>query len=446
MPFSPRPLRVALSLALALAAACSKHEGDGSRAVASPSLALTSLYSALEADGESRTLVEARVQGSNGLPRAHVRVTFETDAGTLLKYEEDRELLGDSPSSGEAYTNSKGIARAYLESSPTALSATVTARTEQLAAARTVLFVPGEPAEVEVHAAPDNLTAGTDSPASVAVWVFDANGNLTDTVLTVTPPENGSVDKLVAPTQRGTATLAYFAGDAPGEVALTVRAANGVTGVGQVTLISASVGSVGLVSDAPTLTANGGVAPGGRLTLAVNLFGPAGQPLAGVSPTVATTLGTLLAPGGQGVRVQAPPTDANGRTEVTLAAGTRAGTAAVTASAGGRSSSIQIPFTAGPPDHLRLRVSPVTIPADGRSTADLTVQVLDAFDNPTDAALTATAIGGGTVLPGSLVTVGGTGSFVYRAGNNAGPVVLRVETTEAIRAETTVTLVPAPGG
>ena len=141
-----------------------------------------------------------------------------------------------------------------------------------------------------------------------------------------------------------------------------------------------------------------------------------GAPLAGAQVRFQATAGsfdtatTLL--------VRKVMTDADGRAVAMLTAPARTATATVTASVGGRFQSGVVRFTPGPPDAGRsgITVNPATLAADGRSTARVTVLLLDANGNPvadgTEVTLVASA---GAVTPARTTTGNGQALFTLTA-------------------------------
>jgi len=127
-------------------------------------------------------------------------------------------------------------------------------------------------------------------------------------------------------------------------------------------------------------------------------------------------------------------TDDRGVAEAEYRAGTVAGFVTVTASSEewGVTGSVQIELRADAPAKIDLVASAVRLPADGRSTADLSVRVTDIHDNPNIDVPVSFAVleGAGAVTPEVVQTDRhGEGRVVFRAGRRPGMVVVEARHT-----------------
>lgn len=278
-----------------------------------------------------------------------------------------------------------------------------------------------------VTASPTSLLADGASEAVIVVTLRDANGvRLTSGGATVTlaPPTVGAIGDV---TDRGDGTYAatYVAGATPGEVPLVARLdGEPFATPGRVVLTqgAATPTTSTVVADPAALPADGT----STATVTVTLRDGAGDPLdASVGANAVTfdapTHGTL-----------GPVRDlGDGTYEATYTAGTTASPVDV------RPRLFDVAFDAAARIDLRpgaasaqastVRVTPALLPADGTSTATVTVTLRDANGNPVGAS-------GGTVTLdapalGSLgdVTDVGDGTYVatFTAGVQQGPVTLR---------------------
>ncbi len=137
------------------------------------------------------------------------------------------------------------------------------------------------------------------------------------------------------------------------------------------------VGEVVLTLGSKSLIADGA----GRLMVRASVTDTDGQPLAGARVGFRTTAGSF-----EGISqpvTREGITDADGQALVMLVAPTHKTTATVTAAVGGRFRYDRIEFIAGPvdADHSGITVNPATLPADGVSTARITVSLRDANGN-----------------------------------------------------------------
>jgi hypothetical protein len=140
----------------------------------------------------------------------------------------------------------------------------------------------------------------------------------------------------------------------------------------------------------------------------------------GVVVTFATSLGTINPP-------TAPTT--NGIATTTLAAGTRTGTALVTATVGTIWATTDVTFTTPyPPQNVVVTAYPLQIPADGVSTSTITATVTEIYGNPVadDNIANFFVTPGAMIAPASAPTVGGIVTATLTAGTTPTAVTVRV--------------------
>jgi hypothetical protein len=135
--------------------------------------------------------------------------------------------------------------------------------------------------------------------------------------------------------------------------------------------------------------------------------------------------------GAGSLRVVRDLTDREGEARAVYTAGRKAGTVLVTATDTtiGIAGAVAIELRADAPAKIRLKLDPERLPADGRSRAELLVQVTDVNDNPTgDVAVEYRIVSGdGRLRDESGVTDrSGESAVAYTAGRSPGPVLFQV--------------------
>ncbi|MFH2098924.1 MAG: invasin domain 3-containing protein, partial [Pseudomonadota bacterium] len=332
-------------------------------------------------------------------------VTFRTTAGTLSTY---------------TATTSQGVAMVTLTSGRTVGSATVTAIAGGVSAQDTVSFVAGPVWDVLLAALPANLSADGVSTSTIRATAVDAKGNRVSGEPLSFTVVSGTLSAASATTNiNGEATVTYTApGQVPGggasatdtvgvistnQKAKTVNIVLNAASVGTVTI---SAGSSSIVADkahtsqifARVLNAGGGLVQDGTV---VTFSTTAGT----VTPYTATAPGlvrTLTA------------TTINGEATVSLWSSIYVGTAAVTATAGGRTASTTVDFIPGEPAELQLRANPASLPSDGKSTSSITVTVRDLNGNPVaDGEIINFRVTLGSLSSLTSATTGGIASVTY---------------------------------
>ena len=137
-----------------------------------------------------------------------------------------------------------------------------------------------------------------------------------------------------------------------------------------------------------------------------------------------TTLGTIAPPSAMTV---------DGLVTVTLTSGATAGTAIVTALAGGASATVAVEMSAVQANTLVLQSSANVLPPDGSATCQLTVHAYDKYGRPApDGTQIVLSVDGDEMLMGSInsqegvtvTTAGGVATATYRSGTTGGWAVL----------------------
>ena len=349
--------------------------------------------------GDNQATIEATVTSATGAVVGE-NVTFTTTAGSICP-------LGTNPCTGttvdNVQTDGSGIARITLQSSTNLETADVVAQVGTASGSTTVSFIPGPAFGFELFASPTNLTADGNSTSAVTAVVTDsadhlvADGTPVNFSIKSTSLNTGSFVEIPATDQTvgGVATVTYIAPTTidPSSNAVDIRASSGgaasddedqTYGNGLITLITEFVGSVSVVVDPSTLTADGtSIAQVTATALNSN-----GVPVTAGTPVTFTTSGGVLDTdfnfSNPQTSIDTPTIGILGEASVFLRSSLTAGQYFVTATAGGRANVAQVDFIAGLADanNSSLTVSPSTIPADGTSTAILTLTAQDAIGNP----------------------------------------------------------------
>ncbi|MCF8024234.1 MAG: hypothetical protein K9K82_01950 [Desulfobacteraceae bacterium] len=162
-----------------------------------------------------------------------------------------------------------------------------------------------------------------------------------------------------------------------------------------------------------------------QVSVRATLSGGEDADLEGIIVEFTTTAGNF-----EGSSEATASTNENGVAEVLLTAGTRVGSAHVTASAEGFSDYTTIEFIPGQPDgdNSSITVDPAVIPADGQAEAEVTVTLADENGNPvqdgTSVTLSIENADGTVVSENPTTTSSGRVTYTVRAGNDPGTATL----------------------
>jgi hypothetical protein len=131
------------------------------------------------------------------------------------------------------------------------------------------------------------------------------------------------------------------------------------------------------------------------------------------------------------IRTVKGTTDRSGEARATYTAGKKIGVALITATDTtiGISASVQIELRSDAPAKIKIQIKPEKLPADGHSTADVLVQVMDINDNPNENTEVEFAIStGGGRLRDERGLTDRNGEFTgeYIAGRSAGKVAIEI--------------------
>ncbi|MDO9453178.1 MAG: Ig-like domain-containing protein [Stagnimonas sp.] len=380
------------------------------------------------ADGVSSARVTATLVDTVGVAIANAPITFESNAGNF--------------SAASVNTDATGTATTLLRSSTLAGRATIIVRhpTSGLSQQLVVTYVPAAASIVRITASPSEVRPGGVS--TLAISVTDPNGNpISGEPVSLSISANNSQGQLqatmVVSDASGLASTTYTAGTVQG--ADTIRAAltSGTAATANLTVqfTASAVGAVQLTTGSPTAVADGT----STTVLRATVTDTQSAPLPGVSVSFSATAGTLPSP-------PTATTNASGIAEVSLVSPTITGTASLTASTGGFTSTGSIQFVAGAARTLTLSPSPQALPPSGNSSVRATVvdaqgnRVSDATVN--FALSTATGNAGGVLAANSVTTdANGNAAVQYTAPNvESGSQSVSATTTNGSNASTVLTI------
>ena len=274
-----------------------------------------------------------------------------------------------------------------------------------------VTYTHGPPAAIALSISPDTIPAppGGQS-AQIIAEVTDVYGNpdTSDTVafdasLGILDITNGGALNTLG---RAYATLA---GNRVAGTGIVTAAVGGLVQTGTVTLTPGPAEQIFISANPLTIP----VTTDGSATSAITatVKDQYGNP---VEPTVVTFTTSLGAFSGGASTVTGTTT--NGETFATLAAGTTAGYAAVTAQVADLHQTERVYFSPDAPAAVSLAVSPAEIYADATSTAMVTATVSDRFGNLVDVPVPVTVTTGyGTLANGLLTTENGVATTTLRS-------------------------------
>lgn len=344
------------------------------------SLELTSINSAIRANGSDQTTIRARLLDVNSNPIPGIEVTFGTSTGVLS------QTVVETGGDGVADT----ILTAPTQSGETIVSASIQGATETIL----VELLAGTPANISLSAVPNAISPGGE--VLLTAFLEDANGN---------PVEGANVDFL----QSGSTALGIIE-DAEAETGTDGRAtatfvAGNQAGVQQVVARSAAGGGSGVISSSVAITVDATLQIASELSLSAGATSVAagespvrlealvtdadGEPIVnrvvefGLSDGSFDTNAdpTALDPAD---RRTTATTDSNGRATVNFIAPAFVTSIRATANIGGLQQELTVAVTPGVPAVANsvINANPQRIIADGNSVSTITVLLNDQFGNP----------------------------------------------------------------
>ena len=325
------------------------------------SLSLTAGSDEIFANGTSGSLITATVQGVGGVVQDGTTVSFSTTAGSL---------------SSATATTVNGIASVTLTSPTNLGSATITAMAGGVSDMTTVRFIAGAVSSVVMTATPTNLSADGTSASTVRAVVSDANGNPVTGETISFSAISGTLSAATADTNAsGIATVTYtapYSVPAGGTDTIGAEATNGIGTTIFLNMIDVQIGSVAIDVGSSTVVADG--AAGTSVT--VKVTDTSGKNVSdGTMVDFVTTAGSLS---------DSSATTINGIAGVVLTSPTKLGSATVTATAGGKSASVQVTFVAGPVSSISLTAVPNNLSNGVSNTSVLYATVTDTNGNPVE--------------------------------------------------------------
>ncbi len=318
---------------------------------------------------------------------------------------------------------------------------------------------PGAAAQIDLLVSRATITTDDVSTSTITAVVKDARGNLVKQGTKVDFAAQGPAGAYdaIAPRsaqtdEQGRASTVITALSSAAAGNYTVTASSGaVQAARAVRFTSSQVASVVLSTGGTTsIVANGT----STLRLDATAVNSAGTPMPeGTAVTFTTTQGFFadsLAPGGFAAITEVAISGSSGMASVLLYSSTNLGTANVTASVGtppgDRNASVFVDFISGPAAQVFVSALPANLPADGVSTSNIRVTVLDAWGNPVaDGAsvVLSLAQGSGTLSTLSTQTVGGLATAIFTAPSSVpatNPVTITARAGNAPDATTNINL------
>jgi len=262
---------------------------------------------------------------------------------------------------------------------------TLTASVGAISGQAVITLVPGSPATIELVANPSVAKADGQTEVSVTATVRDANNNAVPNVQvqfsavpalnilqpTVTTDSSGqATTTIIAPTQAGTYTLIARVGTISRSITLQFTAA-------EVSTIALSAERTQLVVTLPARygeTDYSEISVFSRTTITAAVRDGNNNPVGNVVVQFSANFGLIQA---------TATTDDQGIARVVYVAPSvvPSGPVTVTATSGTATANLELTVLPGPPAKVRMSATPLVIPADGRTSSQLRIEVRDANDN-----------------------------------------------------------------
>jgi len=333
----------------------------------------------LIADGQSFTRVAITVRDrlGNPMPNQTVALSVSPAQGRF-------EDLNGNPIT-QVSTGTTGTAEVIYRSGTRAGSVTLTASVGAISGQAVITLIPGSPATIELVANPSVAKADGQTEVSVTATVRDANNNAVPNVQvqfsavpalnilqpTVTTDSSGqATTTIIAPTQAGTYTLIARVGTISRSITLQFTAA-------EVSTIALSAERTQLVVTLPARygeTDYSEISVFSRTTITAAVRDGNNNPVGNVVVQFSVNFGLIQA---------TATTDDQGIARVVYVAPSvvPSGPVTVTATSGTATANLELTVIPGPPAKVRMSATPLVIPADGRTSSQLRIEVRDANDN-----------------------------------------------------------------
>lgn len=321
------------------------------------SISISSNASSIAANGTSSATITATVKDANNAPAPDdTVVSFSTTDGTI----------------GGSAATKNGAATTTLisKTSPSKVTATVTAKSGGAETTTTIEFIPVEPKVIFLSANLANVPANGTSSATLTAIVKDENSNLVP---------DGTEVKFTS--NLGTVTDTAKTKDGQAQATITSTATGTATVIAQAGSVSTST-TVTFTSLSITLSASPTSIPAdGVSTISLTIVSKSattGSAQSNAQIKLTTSDGTFTSNGAKEVT---KTTDGAGTIMETLKAGTTAGIITITASSSDTTTTTKVNFVSGGVSAISLSPSPSSIPADGKSTTTLSATVTDVYGN-----------------------------------------------------------------
>jgi hypothetical protein len=336
----------------------------------------------LVADGQSFTRVTITIRNQLGRPMPNQTVTLSlSPAQGRFEDLKGNPITQDKPVS----TGTTGTAEVIYRSGTRAGSVTLTASVRKISGHAVITLIPGSPATIELVANPSVAKADGQTEVSVTAIVRDAKDNAVPNVQvqfsavpalnilqpTVTTDSSGlATTTIIAPTQAGTYTLIARVGTISRSIALQFTAAE----VSTITLIAERKQLVVTLPARYGETDYSEISEFSRTTIIAAVRDGNNNPVGNVLVQFSANFGLIQA---------TATTDDQGIARVVYVAPSvvPSGPVTVTATSGTVTANLELTVIPGPPAKVRMSATPSVLPADGRTSSQLLIEVRDANDN-----------------------------------------------------------------
>ena len=426
-----------LTLLLSLTA-CGGGDNADSGQLAS-SLTLTTSTDELFSDRNNYAVLEAKVLKEDGTPLPNANVTFETNIGSFA---ENQSLKAQT-----VKTDVNGLAKVHFYANKAAGTAVISAFIGGYNQTVTVKLLPGD-ADVSrssITANPSALPADGSSTSGVTVVLLDKNGNVVadDTLVTLQASAGAITSENPVKTKSGRATFTYQSPSTAGTVTLSLIEYPELTQEIDITAIPANntVGSLTLTTSVDELFSD----RDNHAVLKALVKSQDGNVLPNSEVVFEVNIGSFDE--SQSVKKKTVSTNESGIAEVKFYANKAAGTAVISAFIGGYNQTVTVKLLPGNPDVNRSSISanPSALPADGSSTSEITVVLLDKNGNVVadDTPVTLQASAGAITSENPVKTKSGRATFTYQSPSTAGTVTLSLIEYPELTQEIDITAIPA---
>jgi adhesin/invasin len=336
--------------------------------------------------GQSINLA-AFVTDNSGKGVSGVPVTFSTYAASTT------EVTGGSFTATTVTTDALGVARTIFTTSTTQGTQTIKATSPGLIGSGTtykITTVWGPAARLVVTASPDSIPAVGGS-STITAMLVDANGNTrkvagVSVAFGTTAGQLSDKSATTGSDGKASVVLSATSTTTAGTTALVTATAAGLTGSVQVSFTTGPIASVS-VSVSPS-----SIRILEEATVTATVKDANGNPIQGATVTFAITITGGFVTYQPTMKPSSAVTGPDGTATSKFVASIEAGTATVTAAAGGFTATTgTITVSGGTPVKLEGSATQTTIPADGTSTTTITFTLEDKYGN--------------TVLPSAAIPV-----------------------------------------